>query len=385
MRRGGRASSKSRGTTSTARSRSCPAAGRRASKLAALLLHEPNLLLLDEPTNFLDLRTQILLEHFLRNYDEACLIVSHDRALPAGDLRRTRSTCRAASSPCTPARSTRSSQYQQEQPRARRDGQRRACSPRSGTWRTFIAKNKARASHGHARKSKEQAARKARIHRDRRRRADGQHPRPAGRTPQRGRPALPSIWRSATPIGRSPTEIDVEVDHGSRAAIVGDNGQGKTTFLRTIVDSLTPLAGEVRWGHGCKHRRLRPARLHQPAREADGARISGADRAARDEDCRRSWTSPASLLFRGGATSRRRFRCSPAASGPGCAWRGCCSAKHNVLILDEPGNHLDVDTVDALAEALHGLQGDGDLHQPRPALHEARGHVRSSKSATAAW
>src|SRR4051795_1873685 len=49
-------------------------------KLAALLLHQPNLLLLDEPTNFLDLRTQILLEHFLRNYQEACLIVSHDRA-----------------------------------------------------------------------------------------------------------------------------------------------------------------------------------------------------------------------------------------------------------------------------------------------------------------
>src|SRR3954466_14778837 len=45
-------------------------------KLAALLLHEPNLLLLDEPTNFLDLRTQILLEHFLRGYQEACLIVS---------------------------------------------------------------------------------------------------------------------------------------------------------------------------------------------------------------------------------------------------------------------------------------------------------------------
>src|ERR1700693_5857391 len=49
-------------------------------KLAALLLHSPNLLLLDEPTNFLDLRTQILLEHFLRNYDKACVIVSHDRA-----------------------------------------------------------------------------------------------------------------------------------------------------------------------------------------------------------------------------------------------------------------------------------------------------------------
>src|SRR5688500_1076158 len=47
-------------------------------KLAALLLHEPNLLMLDEPTNFLDLRTQILLEHFLRDFREACLMVSHE-------------------------------------------------------------------------------------------------------------------------------------------------------------------------------------------------------------------------------------------------------------------------------------------------------------------
>src|SRR6476469_3846396 len=52
-------------------------------KLAALLLHEPNLLLLDEPTNFLDLRTQILLEHFLKDFREACLIVSHDRTFLA--------------------------------------------------------------------------------------------------------------------------------------------------------------------------------------------------------------------------------------------------------------------------------------------------------------
>src|SRR5688572_15927543 len=52
-------------------------------KLAALLLHEPNLLMLDEPTNFLDLRTQILLEHFLREFRAGCLIVSHDRAFLA--------------------------------------------------------------------------------------------------------------------------------------------------------------------------------------------------------------------------------------------------------------------------------------------------------------
>jgi len=43
------------------------------------------------------------------------------------------------------------------------------------------------------------------------------------------------------------SDIQLELDHGSRAAVVGDNGQGKTTFLRTIVDSLKPLLGEVRW------------------------------------------------------------------------------------------------------------------------------------------
>src|SRR6476469_10046063 len=58
-------------------------------KLAALLLHEPNLLMLDEPTNFLDLRTQILLEHFLRDFRAGCLIVSHDRAFLAATCTHT--------------------------------------------------------------------------------------------------------------------------------------------------------------------------------------------------------------------------------------------------------------------------------------------------------
>ena len=53
------------------------------------------------------------------------------------------------------------------------------------------------------------------------------------------------------PERRIASGIRIEVEHGARTAVVGDNGQGKTTFLRTVVDSLLPLAGEVRWSQGC--------------------------------------------------------------------------------------------------------------------------------------
>ena len=42
-------------------------------------------------------------------------------------------------------------------------------------------------------------------------------------------------------------EISLEIDHGARVAIVGDNGQGKTTFLRTVVGSLDSLEGQAAW------------------------------------------------------------------------------------------------------------------------------------------
>jgi ATP-binding cassette subfamily F protein 3 len=58
----------------------CSGGWRTRAKLCAVLLQEPNLLILDEPTNFLDLRTQLLLSHFLGSWNGAALVVSHDRA-----------------------------------------------------------------------------------------------------------------------------------------------------------------------------------------------------------------------------------------------------------------------------------------------------------------
>src|SRR5438128_4648757 len=121
-------------------------------KLAALLLHEPNLLLLDEPTNFLDLRTQILLEHFLRHFSEACLIVSHDRAFLGATCSHTLDLARGKLT-MYPGKIDAFLDFQKE----RREHDERANAAALAKRRhlaEFIAKNKARASTATSARSK---------------------------------------------------------------------------------------------------------------------------------------------------------------------------------------------------------------------------------------
>src|SRR5262245_18634838 len=113
-------------------------------KLAALLLHEPNLLLLDEPTNFLDLRTQILLEHFLRHYQEACLIVSHDRAFLRSTCNHTLDLARGKLT-LYPGKIDEFLEFQQER-REHDERTNAAVLAKRRHLEEFIAKNKARAS-----------------------------------------------------------------------------------------------------------------------------------------------------------------------------------------------------------------------------------------------
>src|SRR5580765_1051599 len=218
-------------------------------KLAALLLHEPNLLLLDEPTNFLDLRTQILLEHFLREFREACLIVSHDRAFLGATCGHTLDLTRGKLT-MFPGKIDGFLEFQHEQ-REHDERSNAAVLTKRRHLEEFIAKNKARASTATRAKSKSKQLERlelTEIARD--------QPTARIRAPRVEPRKGPALRCRDLAIGyserRVSAEIDLEIDHGSRAAIVGDNGQGKTTFLRTVVDSLPALAGEVKWGYGCQ-------------------------------------------------------------------------------------------------------------------------------------
>jgi len=321
-------------------------------KLAALLLHEPNLLLLDEPTNFLDLRTQILLEHFLRNYKEACLIVSHDRAFLAATCTHTLDLSRGTLT-MYPGKIDEFLEYQRE----RREHDERTNATVMAKRRhleEFIAKNRARASTATRARSKSRQLEKletVEILYD--------EPTTVIRAPEIEPRKGPALRCKELTIGyperQVARDIDLEIDHGSRAAVVGDNGQGKTTLLRTLVDSLKPMAGEVRWGYGCEVGvYAQHVYTSLPERQTVMEYLEYA--AATGTKTQAILDQAAALLFRGDHVEKRISVLSGGERARLCL-AGLLLAQHNVLILDEPGNHLDVDTVEALAEALLAYKG----------------------------
>lgn len=321
-------------------------------KLAALLLKEPNLLVLDEPTNFLDLRTQILLEHFLQNHRSACLIVSHDRAFLAATCEHTLDLTRGKLT-LFPGKVDAFLQYEAE----KKEHDARANESILAKRRhleEFIAKNKARAATATLARSKSKQLERLELNE-----IASEDPSARIRAPRIEPRKGPAVRCRDLVIGYPDREVaqdvQIEIDHGQRAAIVGDNGQGKTTFLRTIVDSLKPLAGDVRWGHGCSIG-VYAQHVYTSLPESQTVLDYLHRVAAQGKKDQEILEVAGCLLFRGSHVEKRVSVLSGGERARLCL-AGLLLSQHNVLILDEPGNHLDVDTVEALATALLDYKG----------------------------
>jgi ATP-binding cassette subfamily F protein 3 len=321
-------------------------------KLAALLLHEPNLLLLDEPTNFLDLRTQILLEHFLRHYKEACLIVSHDRAFLGATCDHTLDLARGKLT-MYPGKIDAFLEYQRER-REHDERSNAAVLAKRRHLEDFIARNKARASTATRAKSKSKQLERLELVE-----IEGDDPTARIRAPLVEPRQGPALRCKDLAIGyperQVAAEIDLEIDHGSRAAVVGDNGQGKTTFLRTVVDSLAPLAGEARWGHACQIGvYAQHVYTSLPEKQTVFEYLDAT--AARGTKEQQILAAAGAMLFRGDSIEKRIAVLSGGERARLCL-AGLLLSQYNILVLDEPGNHLDVETVEALADALLEYKG----------------------------
>ncbi|MCA9199754.1 MAG: ABC-F family ATP-binding cassette domain-containing protein [Planctomycetales bacterium] len=321
-------------------------------KLAALLLHEPNLLLLDEPTNFLDLRTQILLEHFLRSFPQACLIVSHDRAFLQATCEQTLDLTRGRLT-MYPGKIEAFLEYQAE----RREHDQRVnatVAAKQKQLKTFIDKNRAKASTASQARSKAKQLERLQLTE-----IETDDPTAYIRAPRvepRQGPALRCLDLSiGYPDHSVATGIGIEIDHGQRAAIVGDNGQGKTTLLRTLVDSLEPLAGQVKWGYGCEIG-VYAQHVYTSIQEHLTVLEYLEYKAMAGTTNQQILATAGSLLFRDEHVRKKVSVLSGGERARLCM-AGLLLGNYNVLILDEPGNHLDVETVEALAEALLDYKG----------------------------
>lgn len=326
-------------------------------KLAALLLHEPNLLLLDEPTNFLDLRTQILLEHFLSDFPHACVVVSHDRAF-------LRDTC-SDTLDLTRGKLTMYSgnidaflDYREQ----RREHDRRVNASviaKQKQLERFITKNRAKASTASQARSKVKQLERLRTVE-----IETDEPTARIRTPQVVPRQGPAARCTDLTIGYKipdaedkvvASQIELEIEHGQRVAVLGDNGQGKTTLLRTLVDSLPPLDGNVRWGYACDIGTY-AQHVYTALPDQDTILEYLENRAGSEMTTQQLLDVAGSLLFREAHVHKKIAVLSGGERARVCL-AGLLIGDHNILVLDEPGNHLDVESVESLANALMAFQG----------------------------
>jgi ATP-binding cassette subfamily F protein 3 len=321
-------------------------------KLAALLLHDPNLLILDEPTNFLDLRTQMLLEEFLHSFRGGILVVSHDRSF----LKRT----------CTHTLELSRGQLEMfpgdvdkflENVAERREHDLRvnaATLAKRKQLETFIAKNRANANTASQARSKAKQLEKLTLVEVVGEEASVRFSFPEVQ-PRQGTALRTERLAIGYPEREVASDVQVEVEHGWRVGVVGDNGQGKTTFLRTICGSLEPKAGHMKWGYGCQvgvYAQHVYTTLPEDKSVADYLYYQAAPgtKAQQINDV------AGSFLFRG-ELIEKKIRVLSGGERARLVLAGLLLEQHNVLVLDEPGNHLDVETVEALAEALCRYKG----------------------------
>ena len=322
------------------------------AKLAALLLHDPNMLILDEPTNFLDLRTQMLLEWFLRDFRGGCLIVSHDREF----LKKTCShTLEISRGQLTMFPGNVDAYLANIEERRAHDLRVNAATlTKRKQLETFVAKNRANASTASQARSKaKQLERLELIH------VEGTEATVRFQFPDFEPRQGPALRTRDLVIGYPDhtvaRDVHVDFDHGARVGIVGDNGQGKTTLLRTLCGSLPPVSGQVVWGFGCQVG-VYAQHVYTTLPEQKTVLEYLEYEAAPGTVIQQIKDVAGSFLF-GGEMIEKRIRVLSGGERARLVLAGLLLQKNNILVLDEPGNHLDVESVEALADALCRYRG----------------------------
>ncbi len=329
-----------------------PGGFRTRVKLAAMIAPGPDFLLLDEPTNFLDLATLLLLQDFLSGFAGGALVVSHDREF----LKRTCDHTLEVERGRLDLFPGGLEEYfeDREQRLALAERTNAAVAAKRAQLKTFIDRFRAKNTKASQAKSK-------RKEMDRLRSIRIEHPLPAARIrippadPRRGIAFDLHGLEIGYPERRVAAGIHLSVERGARIAVVGDNGQGKTTLLRTLAGDLAPRAGTMKRGHGVEVAYY-AQHVYETLDPSDTV-LSHLERGAPFGQTRQDALDMAgSFLFPGEDVLKPVTVLSGGERARLCL-AGLLLRRRPVLLLDEPTNHLDFPTVEALGEALRRFQG----------------------------
>lgn len=318
-----------------------------------LLLQKPPVLLLDEPTNYLDLDTLDWLEAFLKNYQGAIITVSHDQyfldhlanqifELNFGKL----TTFKGNYSQYVKERELMDSQqeaaYEKQQEKIKKEEE-------------FIQKNLVRASTTKRAQSRRKVLDKMeRIKPPKHKqkvRINFTSERPSGKEV-----LIAKDLTIGYPDKVMVSDIDFQVNKNDRVAIIGPNGIGKSTLLKTIMKKLEPKGGSIKYGAS-----LDIGYYDQELQSLDPSKtvldtIWDRHKTMPEKDVR---SILASFLFTAEDIDKTVGQLSGGQKAR-LTLTVLSLEKDNFLLMDEPTNHLDIEAKEVLEEALDNY--DGTLH-----------------------
>lgn len=332
--------------------------------LVKLLLENPSILILDEPTNYLDHEHILWLTRYLQEYENAFILVSHDMEflnsvvnviynLDGGNLTRYTGDYENFQRMYEIQKAQELAAYKRQQAEIEK-------------LEDFIARNKARvATRGMAHSRQKQLDKMEILERP----AEKIKPEfqfLMARTPSRFIAEAKDLvigYEKEAPLTKP---VTFTLERGQKIAIVGTNGLGKTTLLKTILGKLSPLSGQVQLGDY-----LFPGYFEQEAeRESD---ITALDY---------FWQQFPSMenrevrlcLSKCGLTNEHitsQMRVLSGGENAKARLAVVMNRQHNWLVLDEPTNHLDIDAKEELKRALTEFPGTILLVSHDPSFYES--------------
>ncbi|XP_034841184.1 ATP-binding cassette sub-family F member 1 [Maniola hyperantus] len=332
--------------------------------LARALYIEPTLLLLDEPTNHLDLNAVIWLDNYLQGWKKTLLVVSHDQSfldnvcneiihLDQQKLFYYKGNYSMFKKMYAQKRKEQIKEYEKQEKRLKEmkaHGQSKKAAEKKQK-EVLTRKQEKNRSKSQREEAEDGGALITLLQRPKEYLVKFSFPDPPPLQP----PILGLHNVDFNYPGQKPLfkQVDFGIDLNTRIAIVGPNGVGKSTFLKLLVGELSPIRGELIRNH-----RLRIGRFDQHSGEHLTAEESPVEYLQRLFGLQYEKARKALGTF-GLASHAHTIKMKDLSGGQKArvALAELTLMAPDVVILDEPTNNLDIESIDALAEAINQYKG----------------------------